>query len=109
MRTLLNGCKCVTGCVTKRCYRRKNGKICPEGCKCINCYNTQDVELVENDELESVSIDEDMAATQSDNEEFEDFLDWIIEDTEEITSEQHCTVDGGMDDNIQSEEDEYNI
>ena len=36
---LTKGCKCKTGCATKRCSCRKNGNQCSAGCQCINCVN----------------------------------------------------------------------
>ena len=36
---ILNGCKCKTGCVTKRCRCKKDGVTCGPGCNCLNCKN----------------------------------------------------------------------
>lgn len=36
---VLNGCKCKTGCATKRCKCKKNMHTCGPGCECINCTN----------------------------------------------------------------------
>lgn len=38
--TLTKGCKCITGCSTRRCTCYKNGNICSAGCECSNCNNT---------------------------------------------------------------------
>lgn len=37
---ILNGCKCKTGCRSKRCKCKKAGRVCGPGCQCINCSNT---------------------------------------------------------------------
>ena len=39
VKLLTTGCQCVTGCDTKRCGCRKNGKLCSAGCNCKNCQN----------------------------------------------------------------------
>ena len=36
---LTKGCHCKTGCKTARCGCRKKGKMCAEGCECLNCSN----------------------------------------------------------------------
>ena len=36
---VLEGCKCRTGCTTKRCQCQKNNKYCGPGCQCLNCNN----------------------------------------------------------------------
>ena len=38
---ILNGCKCKTGCRSKRCKCKKAGRVCGPGCQCINCANTR--------------------------------------------------------------------
>ena len=34
---MLNGCKCKTGCTTKRCKCQKLLCTCGPGCRCTNC------------------------------------------------------------------------
>lgn len=37
---VLNGCKCKTGCTTKRCKCKKQLHARGPGCHCLNCHNT---------------------------------------------------------------------
>ena len=37
---VLKGCKCKTGCSTRRCSCRHKDSICGPGCQCLNCANT---------------------------------------------------------------------
>ena len=39
VEAVLGGCKCKTGCGTRRCGCRKNGRFCGPGCQCIGCTN----------------------------------------------------------------------
>ena len=39
VESLLSGCKCITGCRSRRCGCVKKGKQCAEGCQCQNCDN----------------------------------------------------------------------
>jgi len=41
---LLKGCRCVTGCATRRCGCKKNNTQCSEGCQCTNCINMPETE-----------------------------------------------------------------
>ena len=34
-----SGCKCKTGCDTRKCSCKKNGGYCGPGCQCIGCRN----------------------------------------------------------------------
>ena len=36
---VLNGCKCKTGCTTKRCKCKRQLQGCGPGCHCLNCQN----------------------------------------------------------------------
>ncbi len=38
--TLTRGCKCVSGCRTKRCGCVKKNRLCSVGCECTHCINT---------------------------------------------------------------------
>ena len=39
MSKFTRGCKCKSGCRTKRCGCKQNGKQCGPGCRCLNCEN----------------------------------------------------------------------
>ena len=72
MLSLVNGCKCKTGCSSSRCGCRKKSVFCGPGCYCSNCKNvptssqrpvdtedsrdevlTSDTETSESDEIET--------------------------------------------------------
>ena len=55
---LLKGCKCKTGCSSKRCSCRNKGKECSIGCDCINCTNTL---TKGNEDLLDIVVDEYLA------------------------------------------------
>ncbi len=55
---LLKGCKCKSGCSTKRYGCRNKWKECSIGCDCINCTNTQ---TKGNEELLDIVVDEYLA------------------------------------------------
>ena len=51
-KTLLQfiSCNCLKGhCVGGRCSCRKNVMSCTDACGCVECSNTQDISLTEND------------------------------------------------------------
>lgn len=37
---VLSGCRCKTGCTTRRCKCTKEGRKCGPGCRCTGCRNT---------------------------------------------------------------------
>lgn len=39
VKELTTGCKCKSGCTTRRCSCNKNHKVCSAGCSCCNCMN----------------------------------------------------------------------
>ena len=41
---LMKGCKCKTGCTTRRCRCKKGDLQCGPSCQCINCQNITDRE-----------------------------------------------------------------
>ena len=49
---LTQGCKCKTGCTTRRCKCKKENIQCGPSCQCINCKNTYmyTTQSVENEE-----------------------------------------------------------
>ena len=53
---VLSGCKCKTGCGTRRCKCRKSGRSCGPGCQCHGCVNVPN--SPETDSLEdTVAVD----------------------------------------------------
>ena len=78
INVLLKGCKCATGCSTKRCGCRKNGKDCSVGCGCRNCDNyAQEEETKDTEnELATIAIDEDLGNEK--RRDLDDIMDWIF-------------------------------
>ena len=83
---VLHGCKCKTGCTTRRCKCRKEERDCGPGCQCINCHNTHhsssavaDIELEVQDQLESLQDDQYVDESDNDLEVSDDELDEIME------------------------------
>ncbi len=80
---VLNGCRCRTGCHTRRCSCRKHNNCCGPGCRCIGCNNvTSTREQTENegegdDEIEMKDLMETLPDESTDDSESE------IEVTEE--------------------------
>ena len=72
---LLKGCKCGTGCTTRRCKCLKQGKKCSVGCDCTNCGNTAYHQNTAN-ELRDVVVDEELSSDV--NDEVNDIVDWIF-------------------------------
>ena len=77
---LLSGCKCVTGCTTKRCSCRKRQVNCSEGCQCHNCCNLCPLTTT-NEATSELELNEQL------NEEIDDMLDLIFNETNENTNE----------------------
>ena len=36
---IMSGCKCKTGCSTRRCSCQRKKRVCGPSCQCINCSN----------------------------------------------------------------------
>ena len=53
---MLNGCKCRTGCTTRRCSCRKGSRGCGPGCRCIGCGNVVSSSRCDDDELHDLEI-----------------------------------------------------
>lgn len=81
---VLNGCKCKTGCHTRRCSCQKNGKNCGPGCRCIGCGNvasaTADSDAnSDDDELHNIEIEDilnepsDGGSTDASDDDFDQF------------------------------------
>ena len=74
---LLKGCKCVTGCTTRRCSCKKKNTQCFEGCQCTNCLNMPITEGREDTDLVEIALEEEVTtdSTQLDTDEL---LDWVF-------------------------------
>ena len=85
-----SGCKCKTGCTTRRCKCLKQGKTCGPGCQCLNCRNLPSIEnqshTVEShllDELETEERLDEMGGEESELvEDSDEDLELEIEDEE---------------------------
>lgn len=75
---LLKGCKCVTGCTTRRCGCKKNSTQCSEGCQCTNCLNMPDTEGMDLD-LAEIGLEEEVTTdiTQLDTD-TDELIDWVF-------------------------------
>ena len=54
----LKGCKCKTGCATRRCTCMKEGRSCGPGCQCVHCTNSATCPPV-NTELHNLEIEDE--------------------------------------------------
>ena len=87
--TLLTGCKCITGCTTKRCScQKKSKKKSSVGCECTNCSNIDHREEATESEIAEIVIDEEVSNDRRDTD-IEDVMDWVFgNDAEQPTQEQ---------------------
>lgn len=90
---VLSGCKCKTGCSTRRCSCKKKDRICGPSCSCINCMNStrtpvpsandptdlevQDL-LNEPTEDEYVNDSEDDLEEMREDEELADIMEFVF-------------------------------
>lgn len=79
----LRGCKCKTGCGTRRCTCKKEGRSCGPGCQCIHCTNSATCPPV-NTELHNLEVedqrpvsDESTTDTSSDEHEHDEHLEYV--------------------------------
>ena len=66
----LSGCKCKTGCKTRRCKCLKSGKTCGPGCECVSCDNSPHSAFSsppDNKELSDSDSDTSSSVADSDN------------------------------------------
>lgn len=49
---VMSGCKCKTGCSTRRCSCQNKGRICGPSCQCINCTNNAHTKETDTADLE---------------------------------------------------------
>lgn len=82
---VFNGCRCKTGCISKRCKCMKQNRKCGPGCNCINCRNLNATHLQELD-ICDIEVDELIQESRLVEDEFvnESDDDLRIEEDEEI-------------------------
>ncbi|XP_078589268.1 uncharacterized protein LOC144869676 isoform X2 [Branchiostoma floridae x Branchiostoma japonicum] len=62
---LTRGCKCKSGCSSKRCKCLKKGQVCGPGCRCLDCSNS--ICIVQNQvSLDNVETDSDSSSSSDD-------------------------------------------
>lgn len=83
------GCKCKSGCRTKRCGCIKQGLQCGPGCRCLNCENLltsgdTDIDIASEVEIRATSDSE----SDSDSE-YEESNDYCTFDTDSTTDSEN--------------------
>lgn len=88
---VLKGCKCKTGCITRKCKCRKNHGKCGPGCQCTGCTNVHaDAPPTTDETTEALHCME------------------VEENIEEETSELHEMVETSDEENEIEDEDDVN-
>ena len=86
IHSLLEGCKCSTGCTSRRCGCKRKGKICSISCQCLNCLHLDNVTALPQNEINEqaqVALCEDVDAGQFwDRTECDDIMDWVFAEEE---------------------------
>lgn len=84
---VLKGCKCKTGCTSKRCKCKKSARMCGPGCQCLNCLNTSTHQVNKDldEEQHHMIVDSQEDSWESDGyvEESDDDLE-IDDDDDEV-------------------------
>ena len=57
MQYTFTGCKCKTGCATRRCSCKKRERKCGPGCKCLACTNTNATTAANTPEVDTSLAD----------------------------------------------------
>ena len=86
---LIQGCKCKTGCIIRRCKCKKQTIQCGPSCHCINCNNTPSFASQTEQELQA-EIDEEVQ--QDDQTDSEDTSDKEMSSDEESVDELNREV-----------------
>ena len=73
---LLKGCKCITGCTSKRCSCKRKETYCSEGCECINCRNIH-AQYLQDDSDDEVALEEQLSCQQL-HRDTDDLMDWVF-------------------------------
>lgn len=92
---LTKGCKCKTGCGTRRCKCKKDAKMCGPSCRCVNCTNSMQY-MIQQQTAEEIcdEIQEEIREQEKDGE-YED---------EEYEDEELSDKEGNSDDDKLDEE-----
>jgi len=86
---LMQGCKCKTGCITRRCKCKKQTIQCGPSCHCINCNNTpsfvsqpeQELQAEQDDQTDSEDTsDKEMSSDEESVDELNREVDMIMEE-----------------------------
>ncbi len=101
VNSLLKGCKCVTGCVTRRCSCQKNQTKWSVGCECTNCCNIdQEGEDTANNEISDIAIDEEVNINRWQDEGVEDIMDWVFGDEADHGEDAQAELAGDIDNEL---------
>lgn len=82
----LHGCKCKTGCTTRRCKCLKESRKCGPGCQCIGCLNTAFTRPSVDNELHELEV-QDLRDEHDDAGAFTDESDDALDSTDELEDE----------------------
>ena len=111
---VFHGCKCKTGCNSRRCKCKKNETTCRPGCQCIGCSNTpanaasndQDNELqhLEMDQRPEESDDDFLIeASDKSDDDIDDHMEYMYQDDDDIDNIMQSVF--GADSQSESEDD----
>ena len=97
---ILNGCKCKTGCRSKRCKCKKKERMCGPGCQCINCVNAHHGGEGWDEGLNQLEVE-----GQEENKEADEYIEESVEEEMEIYEDEETNV--SMSSVFGEEEDDY--
>jgi len=90
---LLKGCRCVTGCATRRCGCKKNNTQCSEGCQCTNCINMPETEGRGDLDLAEIAIEEEVTTDKAQlDTDTDELIDWVFGTELEDTASEKDTA-----------------
>lgn len=111
LHTLTTGCKCATGCATKRCSCKKKGITCSAGCECINCCNippqststSTSTDDVSNSDRDSALCDLCVEEERSEifYAEVEDIMDFVFESVVDLEDRNDTTTDSDVEEDTE--------
>ena len=85
MSFIMTGCKCKTGCSTRRCSCQHKERICGPNCQCINCTNTT---ITQTTDVGITELEvEDLLQETNDDE----YVDDSGDDLEEMREDQELS------------------
>lgn len=82
---VLHGCKCKSGCTTRRCKCKKEGRTCGPGCQCISCKNTTSTNTAFADELHDLEVED--LRNEPDDDYSTDASDDILDSPDDLEGE----------------------